>query len=353
MKCSTSKKTPNEGKLSMSITLKKPYALIAGILVSMVGQVNAAYQAEQDEEEPHCGPPTCRPSPYYGTNCMPDPYCQEVNLRGEALYWTASLGGLEAAFGRTAIDTTVAGGITTTTVTETDRAPHWEWRPGFRVGADYAFLCFDLESDWTHYNGHAHFHNNGQHGHWRITYDAIDLLFGRRFSIAPCFYFKPFIGVRAARIHQRLSSHLNTQFTSIIGDNTVTTIKNDKEKFWGVGPELGIEADWYMGANFSLYASFDFVTYYGKVRTRTHNTDTFTSTVSASNGKIRRDFNSIATDGSVGIRWDKAWSVASEVLLTIKLGVEQHRIYDFSDLGSDGTLSMDGANLALSMGYRW
>jgi len=61
----------------------------------------------------------------------------------------------------------------------------------------------------------------------------------------------------------------------------------------------------------------------------------------------------IGTDGSIGFRWDKAWPVASEVLLTFKIGVEQHRIYDFSELGSDGTLSLAGANLATSLGYRF
>ncbi len=120
-----------------------------------------------------------------------------------------------------------------------------------------------------------------------------------------------------------------------------------------MGPEFGVEADWYMGCNWSLYGSFDVVSYYGHVKTDIDNIDTFTSTVSVSDGIIRRDFNVIGTDASIGIRYDRAWPVASEVLLTIKLGVEQHRIYDFSNLGSDGTLSLDGANLAASIGYRF
>ncbi|HEV7736122.1 MAG TPA: Lpg1974 family pore-forming outer membrane protein [Chlamydiales bacterium] len=146
---------------------------------------------------------------------------------------------------------------------------------------------------------------------------------------------------------------LHRGHASFIGNNTIPTVKNDKERFWGIGPELGVEADWHMGWNWSLYGSFDVVTYYGSIHTTTHNTDTFTTTISQSDGKISRPFRSIATDASFGLRWDKAWPVASEVLLTVKLGVEQHRIYDFSNLGSDGTLSMDGANLAAGVGYRY
>ncbi len=354
----------------MSSILKKTYLAVTGILISVAAQINAdCCNPPPVSCEPTCAPsccdepcdrgpspccaPVCRLSPYCGPNCIPAPYCRELNVRGELLYWVASLGGLEAAFGNTTIATSVAGGITTTTVTESDKEPNWQWRPGFRVGADYAFTCFDLEADWTHYIGRAHYNKNGQHGGWKIKYDAIDLLFGRRCCVAPCFYFKPFIGVRGALIHQKLNSHLETLFTALIGNSTVTTDKNDKERFWGVGPELGVEADWYLGCNWSIYASFDFVTYYGQVKTTVSNTDTFTSTVSISNGTIRHRFNCIATDGSIGIRWDKAWPVASEVLLTFKLGVEQHRIYDFSNLGSDGTLSMDGANFAASLGYRY
>ncbi len=345
----------------MSNALKRTCVAVAGVLVSVSSPLSshisdvAAATPPPNREKPKslCCPPNCSPSQYAGPNCITSCHCKEINFRGEALYWVSSLGGLEAAFGTTKIATTVASGITTTTVTETDKAPDWKWRPGYRVGADFGFSCFVLEADWTHYKGHASFHKEGQNGSWNLKYDAIDLLFGRRCSVAPCFYFKPFLGVRGTRIHQTLKSNLETLFTSIIGNNTIPTVKNDKERFWGIGPELGVEADWHMGWNWSLYGSFDVVTYYGSIHTTTHNTDTFTTTISQSDGKISRPFRSIATDASFGLRWDKAWPVASEVLLTVKLGVEQHRIYDFSNLGSDGTLSMDGANLAASIGYRY
>ncbi len=300
-----------------------------------------------------CSPPTCRFSPYSGPNCIPVPYCREINLRGELLYWTAELGGLEAAFGTTKITISEAEGITKTVVKESDKEPNWQWRPGYRVGIDYAFACFVLEADWTHYDGHAKFNEDRQHGHWKIRYDTLDLLFGRRCSVAPCFYFKPFFGVRGLLAHQSLKSNLQVQVITLTTDNTIYTVKNDKEHFWGFGPELGLEADWYLGWHWSLYASFDVVSYYGRVKNKTFNTDSFSSTINVRKGSIKHCFNTIGADGSIGLRWDKAWSVASEVLLTIKLGLEQHRIYDFSNLGSDGTLSLDGANLALSLGYRY
>lgn len=346
----------------MSSILRKSYAAFTCLLITSAIQLNGNTCAPRKPSccepersncpSPCCGP-KCLPSIYSGPHCIPAPYCDELNVWGELLFWTAQLGGLETAFGTTTIATSVARGITTTTITETDKDPAWHWKPGYRVGADYAFGCFIVEAYWTHYNGLATFHEEGQHGHWSIKYNTLDLIFGRRLNVAPCFYFLPFIGVRGLLAHQNLESHLNTYFTALAGNSTVTTVKNDTEHTWGIGPELGVEANWYLGCKWSIYGSFDVVSYYGHTETKIHNTDTFTATVSTSDGINKRCFNAIGTDASLGIRWDQAWPVASEVLLTIKLGVEQHRIYDFSDLGSDGTLSLDGANLALSVGYRF
>jgi hypothetical protein len=167
---------------------------------------------------------------------------------------------------------------------------------------------------------------------------------------------RPFIGLRGARIHHRLKSHLETLFTSsLIGNNTVFTDKNDKEHFWGIGPQIGFDANWYVGYNFSFYGSFDVVTYYGDVRGKNLDTDTFTKTVSVSNGRRKHCFNNVATDAALGIRWDSCSTCfcGCDVCLMLKLGVEQHRIYDFSDLGSDGNLSLDGGIFAAGISFSY
>ncbi len=347
----------------MKNTHKKAYLAITSVLMAMTAQIHAADCNKSPckpapkpcNPEPRCAPrceDSCKPSRYCGIDCNPAP--DEINIRADLLYWRAELCGLEAAFGSTAIATSVAGGIITTTVTESDKEPDFDWRFGFRVGADLEFNRFDLDAIWTHYEGGAHFKDHGSHGRWKIKYDVIDLTIGRRFCMSPCFWFKPFIGVRSADIHQSLHSDLSTFFTAIIGNNTVFTRKHDKEDFWGIGPELGVEADWHIGCNFSIYASIDVVTYYGEVKGKNFDTDTFTSTVSVCNGKNKHCFDSLATDGAIGIRWDKSWDCYCYAIdFMAKLGAEQHRIYDFSDLGSDGTLSLDGGIFEIGIGFRY
>jgi len=329
----------------MTNTCKKIYIAIAGLLMAMTAQVNGT----DCNQLQSCGQNNCGIQP---NNCA---ICNsEVNFKGELLYWRPELGGLESAFGTTSITSTVASGIVSTTVTELDEDPKSKWNAGFRVGADVVFDCYDVELDWTHFNGSAHFNECDNYGHWKIRYDAIDLTLAERFCVTPCFYVKPFIGLRAVQIHQSLHSHLETLVTSLVGSNTVLSEMDDKENFWGVGPEVGIEADWYLGCNLSVYGCFDIVTYYGDIRGKNHDTDLFTTTESIANVKRNHCFNSIGTDAAIGFRWNKIWCCSCyETNLMVKLGAEQHRIYDFSNLGSDGTLSMDGGVFAVGVGFRY
>ncbi len=145
-----------------------------------------------------------------------------------------------------------------------------------------------------------------------------------------------------------------TQFSTALVTNPAFSHRDDTEKFWGIGPEIGIEADWYLGRGFNVYGSFDFVTYYGQVRGKNSDSDVLPSTVAVLHGKRKHPFNDIGTDLAFGVRWDTAWHFCDwDLLFMLKAGVEQHRIYDFSNLGSDGTLSLDGGVAGAGIGFRY
>lgn len=62
----------------------------------------------------------------------------------------------------------------------------------------------------------------------------------------------------------------------------------------------------------------------------------------------------LSLDGAIGIRWDKFTCCSSvDTHVLVKIGLEQHRIYDFSNLGSDGSLSLDGGVLEVGFGLRF
>lgn len=314
----------------MTMDFKKNMNLVLGMLMAVATPVSA-----MEYDSSACCEIKC---------CDNNASASGFTFYGEALYWRPELCGLEGAFGDTTIATTVDENANiVTTVIESDKMPHSKWDTGFRIGAEATMDSFNVELDWTKFNGKANFHDVDQFGDWKIKYDVIDLTFGYPVNLAKSFKFKPFIGVRFLEIHQKLTSHLETLFTSSIGNNTVFTDMDDKEDFRGVGPELGVDVNWNLGCNFSVYGSFAVATYYGEVKARNFDVDTFTQTISVSDGKRKRCFNNIATDAALGIRWDMYTNCCGCCVgFMLKLGVEQHRIYDFSQLGSDGTLSLDG-----------
>lgn len=319
----------------MTKALTKVCGALTGLLMAVTAPVNGV---------------DYKPAEQSGKSCC-DTQSDCVNVYGELLYWRPSLGGLESAFGNTAITTSLNGTVITTAITESDVNPHFNWNTGYRIGTDVTFGCLDVAVDWTHFKGGAKFHEDTQYGHWDIRYDVVDLTAGRSFGVGSCFTLTPFIGVRFAQIHQTLNSHLETVITTLVGVTTLPTVKHDKENFWGVGPEIGIEADWDIGCDFSIYGSIDLVTYYGRVKNRNFESSSFPTTLSLAHGKIRHDFLSAATDIALGVRWDKNFCCSCyNMNFMLKAGVEQHRIYDFSNLGSDGTLSLDGAVFAAGIG---
>lgn len=283
----------------------------------------------------------------------------ELFLKGELLVWRGALSGLESAFGKTSITTVDQNQLEITTLKESDKKPNYTWKAGFRLGAEFLFeRCFNLEADWTHFHGSAgHENQEDMNGHWRLKYDTIDLTIAHNFYPCHRFLVKPFLGLRGAIIKQKLESHLETIKTFVSATpTTISTDLNDKEKFWGVGPEIGLEADWYVGWDLSLYAMFDAVPYYGNVHNKNHSVDDLSSLSAKNINDIKRTscFNSIGTDGAIGIRWDKYLCYkCCDLHLMLKLGAEQHRIYEFSNLGSDGSLSLDGGVFEAGLGFRF
>jgi hypothetical protein len=295
-------------------------------------------QVIDTKDDCQCCPKSCSSIAYNPAPCCCQKTC-ELLLRGDFLYWKGSLCGLDGAFGNTSIVTS----DNVTTVEEFDQEPEFKWEPAFRVGMNILHNCFDLEFDWTDFRGGACHSGHGQGGKWKINYDLFDLTLGYRFN--PCCYFhiKPFIGLKGADIDQTLHSFLRVPITDTTGESIAISKMHDKEEFWGLGPQVGVDVDWYIGCNLSFYCTIDAVNYYGHVHGKYNDVDIFTSSENVSHLRKKHCFNTFGTDGAIGFRWDKyTCGCDCRAHFLLKVGAEQHRIYDFSNLGSDGSLSLDG-----------
>lgn len=278
------------------------------------------------------------------------------DIVAEVLYWRPTLCGLEGAFGDTSITTQSSNDIVTTTIVESDKKPTSQWDPGFRLCLALGQCGFDFGLDWTHFNGNSHFSQHDQHGKWKIKYDSFDLKWGCYFSASPCLSFTPFIGLRGLEIYQKLHSHLESSLVTSSGKTEILTDQREKENFRGIGPEIGLYMDWKVAASFKLFGELEVVSYYGKVNGKNRCKDDFQgSRITNKYKKTSRSFNTIGTDAKIGMRWDQIsyCSCNGERRITLALGLEQHRIYDFSNMGSDGNLSLDGGFFAAGFTLRY
>lgn len=356
----------------MKLSLKKTYIAVLGLLMTATAHVQGQqYYGPAGEYDSYGSYGS-----FGGDCCDYDQCSNRVDLsrwfiEAEYLYFRSSLCGLEPAFGRTAIDVSFTDPVTTV-ITERHREPDWEWDSGYRVGIGYSFGgCdnYDIQLYYTHVNGRAkphHHHRDGSssssssssdegfrnRGHWKLKYDVVDLTFGRRINYCQ-FMMRPFVGVRFAEIDQKLHSRQVAVVTSGGAEGTIITELNQKEKFHAVAPEVGLETEWGFCDCWSIYADFAFAPYYGDVKARNNDTDLSTGAVTLHRFHAKRCFNSVATDSAFGIRWNTAFGGCgcNNMTFGLKLGVEAHRIYDFSDLGSDGTLTMVGGTVSAILGF--
>lgn len=313
----------------MSYVFRKKYvALLAALIISM----SNVYADKCESSAPACcAEPVCQ-------EC----FCQNFWIDAEFIYLRTCEGGFGCGYGDTSITNTIVDGIVTTDIVESDREIDFEWAPGFRVGAGYAFdcSCWDIAVFYTHLYEKGHAHHDDNSAHWKLTFNEADAAVGYKLNYCDCFTFRPFFGARYARIHQSFHSHLESPIT-IVRATTVTDLaistKNDTEHFWGAGPLFGFEGDFDVGCGFSVYGDLAGNFLFGKFRNKFNDTDFFTTATSGCNSHSKSCAVLTGYDAGIGVRYCICG-------VTIQLGVEQHAYFDFNKIGCNGDLNLYGFN---------
>lgn len=207
--------------------------------------------------------------------CQPFPFNSSFYVKGEWLYWKFTEGGTEYAINNVAAvpsDNTpdIPGG-------HVDKV-EFDWQSGFRVGAGYHFeeKGWDLFLRYSQVKPDGHSHKSGilfpllnyqdsfpvvavtsADAKWNIDYKVLDFELGRRFLIDPTLSFRPYFGLKAARINQHFQvayGNNDVRFVGVIpiGQSNLVKEKND---FEGIGLSAGLATLWEMSEcyGFSLY----------------------------------------------------------------------------------------------------
>lgn len=164
-------------------------------------------------------------------------------ITGDLLYWQAQENGL-------AVGINDKGKV---------KSPSFEWDPGYRVGFGTSLphddwqipdssSCFGVKVLFTHLHTKAFCStekplfplwgsaalSQETEARWRLHLGLLDLDLNKNFSFTYAF-FKPLLGIRAAWIRQKYKLHY------FLPDEEEVSMKN---KFFGVGPQMGTYAIW-------------------------------------------------------------------------------------------------------------
>lgn len=284
----------------------------------------------------------------------------EFFAAGEFLYWKPHVSCLELDFGSGTISQINTGEAQLINSKEYDVDPSGQWNAGYRASIGYRFADpgLEVEAKWTDFQGDAKRSSRENssilnEGKYRVRLEQVDCLIAYRSALNSCITAKPFLGVRGARIHQDIHARITTNI-DLASDTTLLEARtlNDKQVYYGIGPLLGLEANWDFGCGWGLYGTAAAGLMYGRFKVHFDDSDYFTAPISKYIHSINKrhlhafDCN---IDLALGFYWRTCFDCAE---VTMKVAFEHHEYFNQNRMGvSRGDLSFDGGVFSVFVGF--
>lgn len=224
------------------------------------------------------------------------------------LYWRSNTGNTTVAFSDQSI-----GNALPLTGSLQNVNPSWDW--GFRVGAGYNFEkdSWDGSVQYTYFRGSSSASKSaGQNDRFvpekgtativspvlfsniqaqsysssvNLNLDNIDAQLGKNYHVSSDLALRPFVGLATTWLTANQSSQYSGGTT--LGVNSIMV--NDTCKFWGMGPEIGMDTKWTLGSGFSLFGNIMGSFLYGNFDIRHQNWYTGLMVAGGANHSITMD----------------------------------------------------------------
>ncbi|MEM7174875.1 MAG: Lpg1974 family pore-forming outer membrane protein [Chlamydiota bacterium] len=260
------------------------------------------------------------------------------------------------------------------------RTADFEYNPGGRVsvggniGYDNWDFCFawtymqtntsdSLEGDILGINSFffeqggdaALFHFQSARAKWVVQFHNWDFELGRWYFVGNRLSFRPSLGIKGAIIRQHFENRYqgngvgNTQFSN--------AVMKTKSRFWGVGPQLGLNGNWYLGSGFNFYGIFRAALLYGQAKAI--NRGNALDNTNEQQGKRLTRHNVYRVrpmaSGAVGLEWSRCF--CHWLFFSIHLGWEmqywwqQWEIPFINDFKPKGDLSLGGIDFGIRFDF--
>lgn len=244
---------------------------------------------------------------------------------------------------------------------------HFDWGWGFRIGlgANLNHDGWDVNLQWMRFrtDTHRHLKTDGikelftpvfaanqvdidpvsptlapqgmlkeAKSDWRLHFNELDLELGRQFFVSKWLTIKPRAGLRTAWIKQSdkiaYENWLPPVFSGTAFRSVVDYFVNMKCKYWGLGLIGGLDTQWGLGCNWSLFANFDASILYGYFATSNRQTSLQQTGVFFNLFEFQDFFHvsRFITDFFAGIRYDYMFC-DERYHLGVQVGWEYHLFF--------------------------
>lgn len=220
-------------------------------------------------------------------------------LFGEALYWVPYEEGLSYVSKIEDADTLL--------LKEKFIEPEHKWRPGFRIGLGAHLMHdeWDLTAIWTSYQyrvintesaplteprtiiGFANIRSqliplfasansisslmvNGvtkAKSTWELTFNVVDLILGRPYYLSRRLAITPQGGMKGAIISQNFDWNYFSPTQPAPQGSTLQVDSSAENDYTGLGPQIGMNLDWFIIKNFKFYGQLNGSLLYGRLNT--------------------------------------------------------------------------------------
>lgn len=143
---------------------------------------------------------------------------------------------------------------------------NFNWEPGYKasIGTYFDWDMWDVHLDFTSFSTHAQhsatsdlsglFPLLGQqimsfskaNAHWHVRFYDLDLVLGKSYFVSKYLALHPYFGLTSAWVQQ----HRHARY-----QNPILLKLRGKNNFWGIGPRIGTEAQFYLGRHFSVFGN--------------------------------------------------------------------------------------------------
>ncbi len=269
-------------------------------------------------------------------------------LTADFIYWTAREDSLDFAITH---GTAAAIGAPAHVPRGHVFSPEASWHPGFKAGIGYDF-CYDgwdifAEYTWYRLRNTTEtakstgdltlldafwFVNNTAnsvtqafsdvHGKWMLDFNVLDIALGRNFYVSPRLMLRPFCGIKAAFLKQKLNVNFQRNFTDAGSD--AFTMDNHMQN-WAVGLLTGVDSAWHFCRSFSMFAKFAASAIWEQFkRTRHDNQFTVDLNQNFSQVNLRSRFHIVRPvfEWMLGVRWE-IWFLCDAYHFWLEAGWEQ------------------------------